>query len=365
MKHDVTIPACAVRQSLGRRYEGDAPDPYRDEFQRDVGRILYSKAFRRLAYKTQVLSPIEGDHFRNRLTHTLEVAQMAKAISRSLGLNETLTEALALAHDLGHPPFGHQGEAVLNRLLADYGGFDHNLQNLRIVTILEKKSHHYPGLNVTLETLWGIAKGEKGKQFLRELYGVEPQDEVFTVESRVSDLADDFSYTVHDLDDFVRYHGLTLDDVRRLPLRLVREQLPDAPVDLNTAMSMWMRNAINLLVTDAIETSRERMADVIDNPDPHIVAERIGLSPAVEEPYQALRHFLRTKMYGDINLKGETMRGTLVLEQLFHHFAKKWDLTPGDTQGHLRLSDYLSGMTDRYAVAAFQDIFIPRSPFTL
>ncbi len=358
-------PASAVLHSRGRRYEGDTPDAYRDEFQRDVGRILYCKAFRRLAYKTQVLSPIEGDHFRNRLTHTLEVAQMAKAISRVLGFNETLTEALALAHDLGHPPFGHQGEAVLDRLLTDYGGFDHNLQNLRIVTILEKKSHRYPGLNVTLETLWGIAKGKKAKQFLRQLYGVAEQDQVFTVESAISDLADDFSYTVHDLDDYVRYHKLNLDQVRRLPLDMVQTCLPDAAVDLNTTMTMWMRNAINLLVTDAIETSRERLAALLDETDPHQVAGCLGLSPEVERSYQALRHFLYTKMYRDINLKGEALRGTLVLEQLFHHYVKKWELQPGDTQGYLRLSDYLSGMTDRYAIAAFQDIYIPRSPFTL
>lgn len=340
----------AVRESSGRRYPTE-PDPYRGEFRRDIGRVLYSKAFRRLAFKTQVFSPSEGDHYRNRLTHTLEAAQIARVVAEKLDLNPELAEVIALAHDLGHPPFGHQGEDVLNRLMRPYGGFDHNLQNVRIVTLLEMKSDRFLGLNLTYETLFGIAKSPEGRRFVLALYDLDPQLEILSCEARVADWADDLAYTATDFDDFARYHNLGLDDVKALDVELIRRCLPAHVRDVRIAVSMCTRNLVSLLVSDMIATSRAEIG-VRGGPKAGRAAAlgAITLSAETAAAYRELTEFLRSRMYHDANLKADVLKSAQVLETIFEYEAARRRLSPRDPEGYLDLCDYISGMTDRYAL---------------
>ncbi|RJO67344.1 MAG: dNTP triphosphohydrolase [Myxococcales bacterium] len=345
-----SLAAYAVHASRGRRWPV-SPDPLRGEFRRDIGRILYSKAFRRLAFKTQVFSPEEGDHYRNRLTHTLETAQIARVVAGHLSLNEELAEAIALAHDLGHPPFGHQGEHVLDRLMAAHGGFDHNLQNLRVVALIEVKSDDHPGLNLTYETLFGVAKSEAARTFLIGACGLLPGDFIASVEARVADLADDLAYTAHDFDDYARYHGLSLDAMHALPLGMIRRCLPRHASSERIASSACVRNLVATLVTDLIRTSQANLAAIGGENAPRAAArEALGLSPEIEAEFRELAGFLAEHMYFDANLKAETLRGAQALETLFEAERARRRLDPSDREGHLALCDYLSGMTDRYAL---------------
>ena len=346
----------ATSHSVGRRHK-TAPDPYRGEFRRDIGRVLYSRAFRRLAFKTQVFSPSKSDHYRNRLTHTLETAQIARVAAENLGLNGELAEAIALAHDLGHPPFGHQGEAVLDRLMAVYGGFDHNLQNVRIVTMLEVKADRFPGLNLTWETIYGIAKSGAARDFIRRLYNLPPEHRIDTAEARVADLADDMAYTATDFDDYACYRELSIADLRAMDLELIARALPEGVGDVRIAVSMCVRNLVSMLVSDMIAASRERIESL--NPQTSTnreVIKRIGLSDEIGREYDQLARFLRRNMYDDARLKAETLHGARALETLFEEERKRRRLSPGDREGFFDLCDYISGMTDRYALARVESL---------
>ncbi len=351
-----TLADYAVKTSAGRPHP-TAPDPYRSDFRRDIGRILYSKAFRRLAFKTQVFSPSEGDHYRNRLTHTLECAQIARVVARRLDLNEELAEVIALAHDLGHSPFGHQGEHVLNELMAPYGGFDHNLQNVRIVTRIEVKSNEYQGLNLTYETLAGIAKSGAAKRFLAGLHPPPETLDPASLEARVADLADDLAYTATDFDDFARYHDLTLERLRNLDLELVRRCLPRDVSDVRIAVSLCVRNIVSVTVTDLIRTSLENL-ERADGPRTSRKTALAGLRlhDDLWAEYRQLAGFLRKNMYLDANLKAETLRGADAIRQLFAHEAERRGLAGDDREGYQALCDYLSGMTDRYALTQAAEI---------
>jgi len=347
-----TYAAYATRQSVGRPYPDDA-DPYRSDFRRDIGRVLYSRAFRRLAFKTQVFSPSEGDDYRNRLTHTLETAQIARSTAEALGLNEDLAEAIALAHDLGHPPFGHQGEAVLDELMKPYGGFDHNLQNLRVVMLLEIKSDRFRGLNLTFETLYGIAKSPAATAFLEQTYGRPPEQRIESVEARIAHYADDLAYTATDFDDFAHYHRLGLDDLRALPLALIRRCLPGEVQDVRIAVSLCVRNLVSTLVTDLIGHSEARLAAVGGRDASRAaVLPLIGLSPDMNRDYAELASFLRKHMYLDANLKAESLRGAEALKVLFASEARRKGYAPDDEDAFRALCDTLSGLTDRFAVKA-------------
>ncbi len=345
----------ATFQSIGRRYNSDA-DPTRSDFRRDIGRVLYSKAFRRLAFKTQVFSPSEGDHYRNRLTHTLECAQIARVVAEQLGLCPELAEVIALAHDLGHPPFGHQGEDVLERLMKPFGGFDHNLQNVRVVTLIEVKSSLYPGLNLTYETITGIAKSKRAKRFLKHLYGLSTEHQIETAEAAVADYADDLAYTATDFDDFARYHNLSMDELKGLDLELIRRCLPTDVPDARIAVSMCVRNLVSVLVSDLIATSRSRIEQAGQDADIASIIPLLGLSDDVRLPYKQLGAFLRKRMYQDANLKADIQRGAALLEDLFHYEVQRRHLLKDDVEGHLDVCDYISGMTDRFALKKADDI---------
>ena len=354
--------------SRGRRYPEPAP-ANRSEYQRDRDRIIHSAAFRRLEYKTQVFINHEGDLFRTRLTHSIEVAQIARSIARALSLNEDLTEAIALAHDLGHTPFGHSGQDALNECLRDYGGFEHNLQSLRVVDILEERYAEFPGLNLTFETREGILKhcspknarvlGELGKRFLEK---TQP-----SLEAQLVNIADEIAYNNHDVDDGLRSGLLKLEQLQGVTLFAeqhaeVRQRYPDiAP---RRAIYETVRRMINHVVTDLIENSRrlieisgiKHIDDVRHHPEPLIV-----YTPAVAEKSRELKRFLRQHLYAHDQVTRMMGEAVKVVHDLFTVFMRDPRLLPTQYQDKLQaqddpagrariVADYIAGMTDRYAL---------------
>jgi len=354
--------------SRGRQYPEPAP-ANRSEYQRDRDRIIHSAAFRRLEYKTQVFINHEGDLFRTRLTHSIEVAQIARSIARALSLNEDLTEAIALAHDLGHTPFGHSGQDALNDCLRDYGGFEHNLQSLRVVDILEERYAEFPGLNLTFETREGILKhcspknarvlGELGKRFLEK---TQP-----SLEAQLVNVADEIAYNNHDVDDGLRSGLLKLEQLQGVTLFAeqhaeVRQRYPDiAP---RRAIYETVRRMINHVVTDLIENSRRliessgirHIDDVRHHPEP-----LIAYTPAVAEKSRELKRFLRQHLYAHEQVTRMMGEAVKVVHDLFAAFMRDPRLLPTQYQDKLQaqddpagrariVADYIAGMTDRYAL---------------
>jgi dGTPase len=354
--------------SRGRRHPEASP-ANRSEYQRDRDRIIHSAAFRRLEYKTQVFINHEGDLFRTRLTHSIEVAQIARSIARALGLNEDLTEAIALAHDLGHTPFGHSGQDALNECLRDYGGFEHNLQSLRVVDVLEERYAEFPGLNLTFETREGILKhcsprnarelGELGKRFLEK---TQPG-----LEAQLVNIADEIAYNNHDVDDGLRSGLLALGQLKPIALFAgqydeVLQRYPDIPP--RRAIYETIRRMINQVVTDLIENSRRRIAqsgiqdieDVRRHPEP-----LIAYTPEVSEKSRELKRFLRQNLYAHERVTRMMGEAVQIVRQLFEAFMKDASLLPPQYQEKLRqpngagaqariVADYIAGMTDRYAM---------------
>jgi dGTPase len=351
----------AVRsgESLGRVH----PEPdhaYRTAFQRDRDRIVHSRAFRRLEYKTQVFVYREGDHYRNRLTHTLEGSQISRTIARALRLNEDLSEAVALAHDLGHTPFGHAGERVLAELMRNDGGFDHNRQSLRIVDLLEDRYPGFRGLNLTSETREGILK--HGSQWEHPVPLPDTASQP-SLEAQVADAADEIAYTNHDLDDGLRSALLTtasLDDVRlwRETHDQVRAELGDVPEAVLHAQTV--RALINLLVTDLVESSCARLAKAgVGSVDAvRSTPERlIGVSPELERAKQELKGFLYENLYDHPHVREMSDSGSRILGDLFKVFRDDPTLLPIHVRdrfaedGEARaIADYAAGMTDRFAM---------------
>ncbi len=322
------------RESRGRRIE-DSPCPIRTEFQRDRDRIIHSKAFRRLKHKTQVFLQPEGDHYRTRLTHTLEVSQIARTIARALFLNEDLVEAIALGHDLGHTPFGHTGEAVLSTLLKNYGGFYHPRQSLRVVDILEKDGR---GLNLTEEVRDGILKHSKG---FGEI--IKKDDLPFTLEGQIVRISDIIAYINHDLDDAIRAKVLRLEDV---------------PEHLLNFLGRKHSERISSMVMDVIEETRRRNYELI------------SLSDDMEKAIKEMRDFLKEKVYFSPTVKKEAQKARGIIEFLFNYYVNHPHEIPfydnvrkrlGDYPPHTAAADYIAGMTDRFAIKIFEEKFIPRS----
>jgi dGTPase len=354
--------------SRGRKYPEPAP-ANRSEYQRDRDRIIHSAAFRRLEYKTQVFINHEGDLFRTRLTHSIEVAQIARSIARALSLNEDLTEAIALAHDLGHTPFGHSGQDALNECLRDYGGFEHNLQSLRVVDVLEERYAEFPGLNLTFETREGILKhcspknarelGELGKRFLEKS---QP-----SLEAQLVNIADEIAYNNHDVDDGLRSGLLRTEQLQGVALFAeqhaeVRRRYPDiAP---RRAIYETVRRMINHVVTDLIENSRRQIEisgikhidDVRHRPE-----TLIAYTPAVAEKSRELKRFLRQHLYAHEQVTRMMGEAVKVVRDLFAAFMRDPRLLPTQYQDKLQVqddpagrarivADYIAGMTDRYAL---------------
>ena len=373
--------AATDANSRGRRHP-EAKPAYRSEFQRDRDRIIHSAAFRRLEYKTQVFVNHEGDLFRTRLTHSIEVAQIARSIARALHLNEDLTEAIALAHDLGHTPFGHAGQDALNACMKPYGGFEHNLQSLRVVDELEERYAEFRGLNLTFETREGILKhcslanarelGELGQRFLDR---TQPN-----LEAQLTNLADEIAYNSHDVDDGLRARLIDIDAL--IETRLFGEQYaevraahPDLPA--RRTVHEVVRRIINRQVVDLVETSlaclREAAPADIDavrrHPEP-----LIRYSEAMREQNLELKRFLRTRLYQHYRVHRMTAKAARVITALFEAFNADLRLLPdGARERCLRLeetagadgrargvADYVAGMTDRYAIREYERIYNPK-----
>ena len=367
------------------RFLAEAPSPTRSDFQRDRDRVIHSTAFRRLAHKTQVFVPHEGDHYRTRLTHTIEVGQLARAIARSLGLDEDLAEAIALAHDLGHTPFGHTGEESLDALMAGFGGFDHNAQTIRIVTKLERRYATFDGLNLTFETLEGLAKhngpllradgapvpafAERGLPgIFREIDAERPLalDRYASAEAQAAALADDIAYNAHDLDDGLRAGLFTLGQCRGVPFlaMLLDDVAARHPgLDENRTIHELARRIITRFVEDAVAESSLRLAglaslDAVRGAGRPVVA----FSGAMHEAEREIRAFLWTHMYRNDDLVRIRERAADVVRDLFLLFCRAPQLMPAewasrvgppDRSGRRErlVCDYIAGMTDRYALA--------------
>ena len=366
--------------SRGRRFN-ESPPARRSEYQRDRDRIIHCSAFRRLEYKTQVFVNHEGDMFRTRLTHSIEVAQIARTIARIMSLNEDLTETVSLAHDLGHTPFGHAGQDVLNECMHDYGGFEHNLQSLRVIDELEERYAAFRGLNLTFESREGILKhcsvknarelGDIGQRFINK--------EQPSLEAQLTDLADTIAYNNHDVDDGLRAGLITLDML--MEVRLFREQYEVVRAEwpeLNGRRLVYeiVRRMINLQVLDLVNTSQKNL----DSVNPASIEEvRLQKSPLIHfsedmnNQVQELKRFLRKELYQHYRVLRMTAKAERIIRSLFDAFMNDPRLLPSEhakncsqagqdqgINGKARIiSDYIAGMTDRYAIAEYEKLFQP------
>jgi dGTPase len=354
------------------RFHPEPEAPTRSPYQRDRDRIIHSSAFRKLQYKTQVFVNHEGDFFRTRLTHSIEVAQIARSVARALRLDEDLTEALALAHDLGHPPFGHAGEEALNLAMKPFGGFDHNAQSLRIVTLLESRYAAFDGLNLTWETLEGLAK-HNGPLRNPPAYISEYNDRHkldlsthASAEAQVAALADDIAYHSHDLDDGLRARLFSPDDIAHLPVvgpALVEARRSSLDVPPPRLRHEAIRRVIDAMIIDLLEESGRRIAKLAPaNADAIRRAKRpvIGFSAPMAEANQAIKDFLFARMYRHWRVNRMTMKARRVAEEVFRLLHAETSLLPDDWRGRageagtqraaLVVGDYIAGMTDRYAM---------------
>lgn len=361
--------AVSDQNSRGRRiYE--PPPSGRSEFQRDRDRIIHSKAFRRLEYKTQVFVNHEGDLFRTRLTHSLEVAQIGRSIARNLSLNEDLVEAIALAHDLGHTPFGHAGQDALNECMREYGGFEHNLQSLRVVDVLEERYAQFDGLNLCFETREGILKkapkskisslGELGERFVN--------DDSPSLEAQLANLTDEIAYNNHDVDDGLRSGLIHLKqlaevDIFARHLHAVQERYPG--LDEQRLIHETIRGMINTLASDLTTQSKiniERTKP--DSPDQvRKFPVLIGFSDAIKRQQRDLKRFLYQNLYRHYQVMRMSNKARHTIERLFNAFSTEPALLPEKYQqkfnqyGHQAIADYIAGMTDRYAIKEYRRIF--------
>jgi len=370
---DVALAPFAADESLsrGRKYQ-EQPSRYRGEYQRDRDRIIHSTAFRRLVYKTQVFVNHEGDLYRTRLTHSLEVSQIGRTVAVALNLNEPLTEAICLAHDLGHTPFGHAGQDTLNACMRDFGGFEHNLQSLRVVDVLEEKYADFPGLNLMFETREGILKhcsarnaralGDVGERFIeRRQPGLEAQ---------IANIADAIAYNNHDVDDGLRSGLLTLDQLRDQALFASRyDEVCERYPDLEDRRLIYetIRRMIGAVVTDLIEETRRN----IDSANPASIEEvrsaaqpLVSMSAAMYEQHAGLKRFLMKHLYSHERKLAMTRKVQALIKTLFTSYMGDVTLMPeefanaaggADEAERARIvADYIAGMTDRYAFAAHE-----------
>lgn len=356
------------RDTKGRAFPEEEP-AYRTAFQRDRDRILHTTAFRRLEYKTQVFINYEGDYYRTRLTHTLEVAQIARTIARALGANEDLVEAICLAHDLGHPPFGHSGEVALARLMVDHGGFDHNKQSLRIVTRLERRYEEFPGLNLTWEVREGIVKHESeydiadASEYNPDLRG--------GLEAQIANVADELAYTAHDLDDGLRsamintpmLEGITLWEI------LVESVGWRGTILDDLIRHRLIRRLIGLEVTDIVNTTDQRLRQSgvrsVEELQ-RLPYNVIGYSEDMHRRNRQIKDFLYANLYRHHRVVRMAVKAERITSDLFRVYCEEPAMLPRHVQGLVEerglertVCDYIAGMTDRFAVEEHQKLFDP------
>jgi len=371
--------ALKSKDSKGREYKEEIPK-LRTEFQRDRERIIHSTAFRRLEYKTQVFVNHEGDMYRTRLTHTIEVAQISRAASRALMLNEDLTEAISLAHDLGHTPFGHAGQDILNKCMKDFGGFEHNIQSLRVIEKLENKYASFSGLNLCFETREGILKkcsktrakdlGEVGRRFIDKKQS--------SLEAQLTNVCDEIAYNNHDIQDGVKAKKIFIEQLETLPIffnqmKIVLKKYPK--LSGSKIINETVRLIINLLINDLIRNSNENIinkkiinSDDVRNCDSLV----IGFSDEIKMLNMELKKFLYSNLYKHPDVIKMTDQANLVIENLFSAYMNDIKLIPNDYIQYNLLKinsgfkervicDYIAGMTDRFAQLEYTKIFNERS----
>jgi len=356
------------RDTKGRAYLDSEPD-YRTSFQRDRDRILHTTAFRRLEHKTQVFITFEGDYFRTRLTHTLEVAQIGRTLARALGGNEDLVEAICLAHDLGHSPFGHSGEVSLARLMKDFGGFDHNKQSLRIVTELEQRFPEFPGLNLTWEVCEGMVKHESeydvsdARDYNPELRG--------NLETQIANVADELAYTTHDLDDGLRSGMISPHLVEGIALwEILRETFNWRGPNLDDMERHRMiRHLVGLMVTDMLQATDARLSESGAKSALDIQKLKhnvIGYSEDMQRRNRELKDFLYNKLYRHSRVVRMQVKAERIISDLFAAYKSEPAILPDHVQFFIgkrglerTICDYIAGMTDRYAIEEHQKLFNP------
>ena len=365
------LASCAMKskESRGRKYQ-ENPHPYRTHFQRDRDRIIHSTAFRRLEYKTQVFVNHEGDHYRTRLTHTIEVAQISRSVARALRLNEDLAEAVALAHDLGHTPFGHSGEDTLNEIMKDHGGFEHNRQTLRVVDLLEEKYPEFPGLNLTYEVRESIIKHHTvyDKPIPNEF---DPEKQS-TLECQVVCLADEIAFNCHDVDDGLRSGVLSEDELDEVGLwKNCRDELLKRYPQLspNKCQSQCIRMMINRLVTDLISatSTRIKMKGIRTVEDVRSAGESMVSFPSPTSKLNTqLKMFLFNKMYRHYRMVRMGDKAKRIITRLFQAYLENPDQLPPRFRAKIKqtnkmqvICDYIAGMTDRYTVQEYKKLFDP------
>jgi len=371
-KEDELLAPYAQKSKLskGRFYKEDE-HPYRSCYQRDRDRIIYSTAFRRLEYKTQVFVNHEGDYYRTRLTHTLEVAQIAKSIARALRLNEDLVEAISLAHDLGHTPFGHSGEDALHEMMREHGGFDHNTQGLRVVDLLEERYPNFPGLNLTHEVREGIIKHSTPFDRPRPAIPFESKGSPI-LEIQVVDIADEIAYDNHDLDDGITSSLIKEADLKSVRLwtereREIKKRYPHIKNEVRKYQII--RSLIDVQVTDVINQSEtnikkfkiQKASDVFKIPERIVI-----VSKAMQSLRMPMRDFLKEKLYQHYRVVRMANKAYRFITSLFNIYLDKPEQLPPTTQnrlkkdgGHRVICDYIAGMTDRYALDEYKKFFEP------
>jgi len=361
-------------KSKGRIYK-ETTSKYRTPFQRDRDRIIHSASFRRLKHKTQVFVNTEGDHYRTRITHSIEVAQIARSISKYLNLNEDLAETLSLAHDLGHTPFGHAGEDSLNECMDEYGGFDHNLQTLRIVMFLENKYLKFKGLNLSIETIDGLLKHNgpvKNLDLVNNLIGVKNFRNMInfntypSLEAQISSISDDIAYNNHDIQDGIKANLFKLEELFEIDFfRDIYKKYKNKINKQNYKIAIYqiIRDSIDSMIKDLINNTKVNLSKNkiktfkdIDKTSSLMVE----FSDKIKDSVNEIRYFLKTKMYNNKNVLDKNNKGKLIIKNLFHKikqnpkkFISKEQLS---INKYRAISDFISGMTDRYAINLYNNL---------
>lgn len=368
-------PYAILSENSRGRVHPEEECPYRTAFQRDRDRVIHSKAFRRLEYKTQVFAYYEGDHYRTRLTHTLEVAQIARSVAQYLGANEDLTHAIALAHDLGHTPFGHAGEHTLHDLMKKNGGFEHNSQSLRVVDVLEARYPEFPGLNLTYETRCGIIRHSTAyDQAPEEILSEFMADPNPSLEAQIVNLADEIAYNCHDIEDGLRSGYFDELDLSELDLwnhvsDLLHKKYP--ALDRDTFRYQCIRLLIDMFIRDLVQATEQRLASAnFQNPQEIMASEAAAavFSPQMQFWKQELNRFLHSRFYTHHKILRMQFKANRLLRDLFQEYVHRPSQLPPSVQKRLSenvdhpertICDYIAGMTDRFALDEHRKVFLP------
>jgi len=368
--NNILKPYASNKANYQGRFYKESESIYRSEYQRDRDRVIHCSSFRRLKHKTQVFVYYEGDHFRTRLTHSLEVSQVARSIARYMGLNEDLCETLSLAHDLGHTPFGHAGEDVLSDCMNAYGGFDHNIQSLRILLLLENIYEKFSGLNLSINTIDGLLKHNGPISHQNKVLSLLPDLKKYKInlntfgslEAQVSSLSDDIAYNNHDIDDGLRANFFTIDDLREIP---ILKDIIKETYDKNSKKNNYklVRRLIDYMVTDLIETSKKNIelsniSSLIDVCNSNV--QIVNFSETTKVLIKNIKSFLFLNMYKHPHIQKWSDQSKVIIDKIFSYYVKNYSKIEKNFNNkesrERNISDYISGMTDKYAIDLYNSI---------